>query len=73
MIGSNGAAREQMLIELLRLFEIAELQRNMYEEYEARLAEQAAGPVSRNGRAVPRLLPREKAVLEITYSSVFGE
>lgn len=62
MVGTGGdaARREKMLIELLRLFEIAELPRGMYEEYE-RLA------------PTRKLPPREKAVLEITYSSVFGE
>ena len=57
---ANAANNEQMLKELLRLFEIAELQRNMYEGYDRLAREQG-------------LAPREEAVLEVTYSSVFDE
>jgi hypothetical protein len=78
MLGSGAANRNKMLVELLRLFEIAELQKNMYEEYDKQLAEQAKTPavkpaLKKGEVAPPILLPREKAVLEVTYSSVFGE
>ncbi len=47
MLGTgNSAARTQMTVELLRLFEIAELPRNMYEDYDRRLAAQAKAPAS---------------------------
>jgi hypothetical protein len=61
MLGTtNSTSREQMTVELLRLFDIAELQQVMYEEYDKRVSE-------------GKLQPREKGVLEVTYSSVFGE
>ncbi len=56
----NTASKTPMLKELLRLFEIAELQPSMYQEYDSLVAKSEARP-------------REKAVLEITYASVFGE
>jgi hypothetical protein len=61
MLGTgNSASRDKMLAELLRLFDIAELQQTMYQEYDKRVSE-------------GKLLSREKGVLEVTYSSVFGE
>ncbi len=72
MLGTgNAAARPHMTAELLRLFEIAELPRNMYDAYDKQLGEQAGQAVRQAN--VPVLKPREKAVLEVTYSSVFGE
>jgi hypothetical protein len=59
-LGVPGENRHKMLPELLRLFEISELQKGMYDEYDRQAAEGT-------------LKPREKGVLEITYASVFGE
>jgi hypothetical protein len=53
MLGTPAAERERMLVELLRLFEIAEVPKSWYE---------GAG-ASGGG----------KAVIEITYSSVYGD
>ena len=55
MLGSGGEAAGEMLADLLRRFEIAEVPESWYE-----------------GVGVRRRGPG-KAVLEITYSSIYGE